>query len=120
MSNIETRPWGTFEVLYEAPGIKVKRLTVSPGKRLSLQRHKHRKEFWQYIKATNATFETYWPHTKMWSKHNVVANSTESISEGVWHRVENISGELEIIEIQTGSYLGEDDIERMADDYGRV
>jgi mannose-6-phosphate isomerase-like protein (cupin superfamily) len=119
---LEYRPWGTFEVLFEAPGIKVKRLIVNPGHRLSLQRHKHRKEVWHVIKADKATVEytNNYEYGEGWNKIPLTLDSVITIWPNTWHRLENVSGELEILEVQTGTYLGEDDIERMADDYGRA
>ena len=110
----ETRPWGTFLTIEEGPGYKVKRLTVEPGKRLSLQRHHHRAEHWVVIEGVARV---------------VVAGRTRrlgprksvDVPRRAWHRIENPGAErLVIIEVQHGPYLGEDDIERRQDDFGRV
>lgn len=108
------RPWGTYTVLDEGAGFKVKRLVVHPGASLSLQLHHHRSEHWVVVhgvaKVTNGEQEFLLP-----------ANQATYIPVGTKHRLANPGTEsLEIIEVQTGSYLGEDDIVRFADLYGRV
>lgn len=109
-----SRPWGYYEVLLDEPGLKVKKIVVEPGRRLSLQRHRFRSEHW-YIAEGAATV--------LLESNEFVMNAGASadIAEGAVHRLAN-PGErpLVIIEIQQGSYLEEDDIERFADDYGRA
>jgi mannose-6-phosphate isomerase-like protein (cupin superfamily) len=111
----DERPWGNYTVLDEGEGFKVKRIEVLPGKRLSYQRHARRAEHWQIVcgtaKVTLNAAETL-----------VERGGTIDIPAGTKHRVENPSeGErLVFIEIQLGDYLGEDDIERFEDDFGRV
>ncbi|MDX2232112.1 MAG: phosphomannose isomerase type II C-terminal cupin domain [Leptolyngbyaceae cyanobacterium bins.349] len=109
----DIRPWGSFTVLDEGPGYKIKRIEVNPGHRLSLQMHYHRSEHWIVVSGTARVFcddqeiilcsnqSTYVPQTKV-------------------HRLENPGViPLVVIEVQNGDYLGEDDIVRFQDDYLR-
>jgi len=114
MEEDNKRPWGYYEVLSDAPDHKVKRIVVSPGGILSLQRHKERAEHWFIVSGSGvATLER--------KKYPVMPGSAIDIPAGAAHRMENISSkELVLIEIQTGTYFGEDDIERLEDKYGRV
>ena len=108
------RPWGYYVVLSDEPDHKVKRIVVNPGKRLSLQRHQKRKEHW-YIVAGKAlvTLEN--------EQKELHAGDAVDIPQGVAHRIENLlESPVIFIEIQTGDYFGEDDIERLDDDYGRI
>lgn len=113
-SRFEQRPWGSFTVLDEGPDYKVKRIEVLPGKRLSYQRHARRSEHWMIVAGSaNVTLDG----------QEVILNigDTISIDVGASHRVENpASTTLVFIEIQRGSYLGEDDIVRLEDDFGRA
>jgi mannose-1-phosphate guanylyltransferase/mannose-6-phosphate isomerase len=107
------RPWGSYTVLEEGEGYRIKRLTVQPGKRLSLQRHYHRSEHWVVISGTARVVV---------DEREVLLRQGEStfIPAGVLHRLENPGKiPLEVIEVQIGQYLGEDDIERIEDDFGR-
>lgn len=107
------RPWGSWFVLDEGNGYKVKRIEVSPHGRLSYQTHAHRAEHWVVISGTA---------TCMVNGETIVATSGETVSieVGDAHRIANEHDEpLVIIEIQRGSYTGEDDIVRLEDDYGR-
>ena len=108
------RPWGRYLVLEEGPGWKVKRIDVAPGKRLSYQRHKSRAEHWMVVAGRARV-------TLQGEVLELAAGSTVDIPPGSAHRVEN-PGEvpLTFIEIQRGEYLGEDDIERLEDDFGRA
>ena len=93
---------------------KVKRITVYPGKRLSLQRHRHRSEHWVIIKGTALV---------TLNNEEIQRTKGESIDipVGTIHRVKNIGADnLAFIEIQQGDYFGEDDIERIEDDFGRI
>ena len=113
MEKINKRPWGHYEVLSDAPDHKVKRIVVEPQGRLSLQRHKLRDEHWFVVAG----------HGRAVVEGTDVplrAGSVIDIPAPARHRVENSSTEnLVIIEVQTGEYFGEDDIERLEDDYGR-
>lgn len=109
----DERPWGNYQVLEDAETHKVKRLVVSPGHRLSYQRHARRAEHW-YVVAGEATV------TLDGEIVQVVAGSAIDIPRGAAHRVANQAEEpLVFIEVQVGDYFGEDDIERLDDDYGR-
>ena len=108
------RPWGYYQVLSHEPDHKVKRIVVYPGKRLSLQRHRKRDEHW-YIVAGTALV------TLDDSKINVQEGESLNIKREMLHRVMNPgNANLVFIEVQTGEYFGEDDIERIEDDFGRT
>jgi mannose-1-phosphate guanylyltransferase len=107
------RPWGYYDLVDSGEGFQVKRIVVNSGAKLSLQKHKYRAEHWVVVKGValvtcgDKIFE-------------LVENQSTYIPQGSLHRLENHQDiPLEIIEIQTGSYLGEDDIIRLADDYQR-
>jgi mannose-6-phosphate isomerase len=110
----ERRPWGSFHTLEEGPGYKVKRLVILPGQRLSLQKHRHRAEHWVVV-AGCATV-TNGPKVLALARRACTV-----IRRQAWHRIEN-RGRIPavVIEVQHGTYLGEDDIVRKQDDYGRV
>ena len=110
----DRRPWGTFTVLDEGDGFKVKRIEVLPGKRLSYQKHAQRAEHWIVVQGTaKVTLDD--------EEINVPAGEAIDISVGSAHRVENADTELLVfIEVQRGAYLGEDDIVRLQDDFGRA
>ena len=108
------RPWGWYEAIDQGPQHQVKRISVSPGARLSLQKHQHRAEHWIVVSGTarvtcdDQIFELF-------------ENQSTYIPQGSVHRLENLGTlPLEIIEVQSGSYLGEDDIVRFEDNYGRA
>ena len=108
------RPWGSYTILAEGEGYKVKRITIKPGAKLSLQMHYHRSEHWTVISGTG----------KLTLDDKVVIfkeNESTYIPSAVKHRLEN-PGQipLSIIEVQNGRYLGEDDIVRFDDEYGRL
>ncbi|MEE4304376.1 MAG: cupin domain-containing protein, partial [Wenzhouxiangella sp.] len=107
------RPWGSFTVLEDAEDCKVKRLVVKPGGILSLQRHKHRSEHWTVVSGE--------AKVRVGDEERIYgADETVEIPVGSLHRLENPGSEdVHIIEVQTGSYFGEDDIERLEDIYGR-
>jgi mannose-6-phosphate isomerase len=112
-SQREERPWGTYEVLHEAPQFLVKQITVTPGHRLSYQRHRKRNEHWVIVSGTG--FATIADEDRRLGPGVVV-----QVPVGTAHRVTNDGSEnLTFVEVQTGSYFGEDDIERLEDDYGR-
>jgi len=107
------RPWGTYTILEDSDGYKIKRIEVKPEKRLSLQRHKHRNEHWIVVSG-QATVTI--------NEKTFLLNENEStyIKAGDIHRLSNdTNAPLVIIEAQVGSYTGEDDIERLDDDYKR-
>ena len=108
-----TRPWGRYEILQESDSHKVKCIWVTPGKRLSYQRHQKRAEHW-FMVAGSARV------TLNGVVSELKAGQTIDIGIGDLHRIENTgSDDLVFIEVQSGSYFGEDDIERIEDDYGR-
>ena len=109
----DRRPWGTFTVLDEGENFKVKRIEVLPGKRLSYQKHAQRAEHWFVVQGTaKVTLDD----------REIIVSAGEAIdiAVGSAHRVENPGEELLVfIEVQRGAYLGEDDIVRLQDDFGR-
>ncbi|HDR9226330.1 TPA: mannose-1-phosphate guanylyltransferase/mannose-6-phosphate isomerase [Burkholderia vietnamiensis] len=108
------RPWGCYDSVDRGERFQVKRIVVDPGARLSLQMHHHRAEHWTVVKGTAAV-------TRGDEQFLLGENESTYIPMGVRHRLENPGRlPLEIIEVQTGSYLGEDDIVRFDDAYGRV
>ncbi|MDR4464366.1 MAG: mannose-1-phosphate guanylyltransferase/mannose-6-phosphate isomerase [Nitrospira sp.] len=108
------RPWGSYTVLEEGPGFKVKRVTVNPGGRLSLQMHHQRSEHWVVIAGTARV-------TRDQEVFDLKVGESTGIPVKTKHRLENPGQEtVHIIEVQNGPYLGEDDIVRFNDDYGRV
>ncbi len=107
------RPWGTYDSVEAGPGYQVKRLSVKPGGAMSLQRHRHRAEHWVVVAGIARI-------TRDDEVFELRANESTYIPVGAKHRIENPGSEtLHIIEVQTGDYLGEDDIERFEDRYGR-
>jgi mannose-6-phosphate isomerase-like protein (cupin superfamily) len=111
---ITRRPWGWFRTLAQGSGFQVKEIVVHPGAKLSLQRHKFRAEQW--IVASGEASVTVGERVM-----RLAARGYVEIARGEVHRLANPSSHpLRVIEVQTGTYLGEDDIERLADDYGRV
>jgi mannose-6-phosphate isomerase len=110
----EQRPWGSYTVLDEGHHYKVKRLEVLPGKRLSYQKHTQRTEHWMVVQGrANVTLEG--------QEITVETGGAMDVPLGAAHRIANPGNEtLVLIEIQRGSYLGEDDIIRLQDDYGRA
>lgn len=108
------RPWGSYTVLEEGPGFKVKRVTVNPGGRLSLQMHHQRSEHWVVISGTARV-------TRDQEAFDLHVGESTAIPVKTKHRLENPGKEtVHIIEVQNGPYLGEDDIVRFKDDYGRI
>ena len=108
------RPWGTYTVLQEGSRFKIKRIEVKPGASLSLQMHRHRSEHWVVVsgmaRVVNGEREFF-----------VSTNESTFIPPGHRHRLENPGVDnLVVIEVQSGEYLGEDDIVRFQDAYGRV
>ncbi len=107
------RPWGTYETIDDGERFQVKRITVKPGAALSLQMHHHRAEHWVVVRGTARV-------TRGEESFLVSENESTYIPIGVRHRLENPGKlPLELIEVQSGAYLGEDDIVRFEDNYGR-
>ena len=107
------RPWGTYTILEEAPGYKIKRIVVKPGKRLSLQKHYHRSEHWIVVSGTATVYVGG-------EERLIRPNESTYIKMGEPHRLANY-GKIPVvlIEAQVGEYTGEDDIVRIEDDYQR-
>ena len=107
------RPWGYYESMDQGDRFQVKRISVKPGEKLSLQMHHHRAEHWVVVEGTALVARN--DETLL-----VEENQSTYIPIGVWHRLENPGKiDLKLIEVQSGAYLGEDDIVRRDDDYGR-
>jgi len=108
------RPWGSYTVLEVGTMYKIKRLDVSPGEKLSLQKHEQRAEHWVVVAGTAHVINGE-------DEFDLQTNESTYIPAGTKHRLENRGTEpLQIIEVQTGAYLGEDDIIRLEDNYGRA
>jgi mannose-6-phosphate isomerase-like protein (cupin superfamily) len=113
MNYKEERPWGWFEILYEEAELKVKRIMVKPGKRLSLQSHERRAENWVIVQGKGL-------FTLDDRTFDLEPQQSVFIPKKSRHRMENPGrDELVFIEVQTGTYLGEDDITRFQDDFDR-
>ena len=110
----EERPWGRFFVLHDEPTYKLKRIEVDPGERLSYQYHHKRSESWTIVEGVGTiTLDDV--------IRNYLKGETILIPQGVKHRIENKGQEKVVfIEVQTGTYFGEDDIVRIEDDYNRA
>ena len=107
-------PWGAWSVLDEGERFKVKRIEVLPGRRLSFQKHYQREEHWYVVKGR--ALVTIEGESRPLGEGECVAISREA-----FHRIENVGdATLIFIEVQRGDYLGEDDIVRISDDYGRA
>jgi mannose-6-phosphate isomerase-like protein (cupin superfamily) len=108
------RPWGWYQTVAEADGNKIKRIGVLPGQQISLQKHRHRAEHWVVVKGVARV--TLDDHT-----FDLAAGQHCDIARGQVHRLGNPTREpVEIVEVQFGAYLGEDDIVRLSDDFGRA
>jgi mannose-6-phosphate isomerase len=109
----ELRPWGSFTVLEEGQGYKIKRIEVKPGHRLSLQMHHHRSEHWIVIAGIAKVIRDG-------EEMMLCVNESTYVPRFTSHRLENPGRvPLILIEVQNGEYLGEDDIVRFEDDYAR-
>jgi mannose-6-phosphate isomerase-like protein (cupin superfamily) len=108
------RPWGFYRVLEDKPSYKVKRIHIHPGMRLSLQRHQRRSEHWTVVEGEALA--------TVGDEHRLLRpGGSVDIARGALHRIGNSGSEpLVFIEVQRGEYFGEDDIERLEDDFGRV
>ena len=110
----DQRPWGFYRVLEDEADHKVKRIVVQPGMRLSLQRHWRRSEHWHVVSGRAIA-------TRDGEDLALAAGESVDIATGVAHRMMNPGPDpLAFIEVQRGSYFGEDDIERLEDDFGRA
>jgi len=110
----DQRPWGFYKILSDTPNHKVKCINVYPGQRLSCQRHFRRSEHWYVISGKAVV-------TKNGEEIERVSGQAIDLPVGTWHRVRNPGSQnMVFIEVQTGDYFGEDDIERSEDDYNRV
>jgi len=108
------RPWGTYTILQEAEGFKIKRIEINPNASISLQTHKHRSEHWIVVKGMATVVNGN-------DLFSITTGESTTIPAGNRHRLSNPGNELLIIiEVQYGQYLGEDDIVRFEDMYGRV
>ena len=111
---MEERPWGRFFVLHHEPKYKLKRLEVDPGQRLSYQYHQNRSEVWTIVEGIGTI-------TLDGKIKDYKEGETVLIPKGVKHRIQNNNSQkVVLIEVQTGSYFGEDDIIRVEDDYNRT
>ena len=109
----DVRPWGRYEILSESSDHKVKRIIVNAGARFSYQRHHHRSEHW-FIVSGQAKI------THNGVEFSMGAGDSIDIAQGDLHRLASVGSEpVVFIEVQSGSYFGEDDIERIEDDYDR-
>jgi mannose-6-phosphate isomerase-like protein (cupin superfamily) len=110
----DERPWGRYEVLLDDDDCKVKRIVVKPGSRLSYQRHAQRAEHWFVVRGHGQV-------TLDDAIVEVAPGTAVDIPTGAAHRMHNTGDEpLVFVEVQRGSYFGEDDIERLDDDFGRA
>ncbi len=110
---MDIRPWGKYEVLLDTPNYKVKRITVKPGQRLSYQYHNHRSEVWTVVSGVGL-------YTIDGISQEAGYGQSIKIKKRAHHRIENEKDDLLVfIEVQTGTYFGEDDIVRLDDDYDR-
>ena len=110
----DRRPWGFYIVLSDEPDHKVKRIVIYPGKRLSLQRHRRRSEHWHVVNGEALV-------TLNDKEISLKKGESVDIPFDAAHRIKNTGKEnLVFIEIQQGDYFGEDDIERIEDDFGRI
>ena len=115
MSKLEVRPWGSYEVMAHSTGYQVKRLVIKPSSRLSLQWHSHRAERWVVVSGTASVILED-------SEFVVGYGGIVDIPQRAVHRLINNdeTEDLIVIEVQIGDYLGEDDIVRVEDDFGRT
>ncbi len=110
----ETRPWGSFTILEETESYKTKRIDVNPGKRLSYQSHEKRDELWIIVAGSAKITLDDKDHFLKYGENIVIKTKQK-------HRIENVGDEIcSFIEVQTGTYFGEDDIVRYEDDFKRA
>ncbi len=114
LSEIEKRPWGNYHIIAKGNGYQIKEMNINPKNKQSLQKHKHRSEYWQVIEGEGKVYLED-SEIKLKTGDNIF------IPKGSLHRLENTSKQnLMIVEIQIGDIISEDDIVRVEDDYGRV
>ena len=114
MLEVGDRPWGKYYVLADEPHYKLKRIEVEPGHKLSYQYHHHRQEYWTIVQGEAIV-------TLDDREHSLTYGESIAIPQGARHRIKNSGKELLIfVEVQTGTYFGEDDIVRLEDDYKRI
>lgn len=114
MLEIGERPWGKYYVLEDEPHYKLKRIEVNPGQRLSYQYHHHRQEFWTIVEGDAVVVLDG-------EEHSLKYGESIFIPQGAKHRIMNLSEKpLVFVEVQTGTYFGEDDIVRLDDEYDRA
>lgn len=108
------RPWGWYQTVSESQGYKIKRIGILPGQQISLQKHHQRAEHWVVVQGT--------AHVTLGERSlDLTLGQHCDIALGQVHRLANLTTHpLEIVEVQFGAYLGEDDIVRLSDDYGRA
>lgn len=112
--NLFQRPWGSYYNAHEEDGFKIKKITVKPQSRLSLQSHEQRAEHWVVVRGDALV-------TVGEKEYRMGADSYIYIPKGSIHRLQNLGNEdLILVEVQLGAYLGEDDIKRYQDDYNRI
>lgn len=114
MNEIDIRPWGKYEVLLDSDNCKVKIITVNPGGKLSYQYHRHRQEQWTCVQGKVSVVLNQ-------VLHELHPGDSIEIPQGAEHRAFNDTMETAVfIEVQTGTYFGEDDIVRIKDEYNRI
>ena len=113
-AQVDKRPWGHYQVLAESPHFKAKLITVLPGQQISYQSHARREEHWTLVRGSGEVILAD-------QTIPVKSGSHVFIPIGAKHRIRNTGSEaIEFVEVQTGTYFGEDDIVRYSDDYGRA
>lgn len=118
MTNREERPWGEYTILVDAPDYKVKTITVKAGQQLSLQSHKQRHEYWTIVSGTGYFIGGY--DQEHLGAELVKPGDVLDIPPEMLHRIKAGGSDLVFIEVQLGTYFGEDDITRYEDDFGRA
>jgi mannose-6-phosphate isomerase-like protein (cupin superfamily) len=115
--NRVVRPWGWYCSVFESASIKIKTLYVNPNQRLSLQRHRFRAEHWYAIEGSGVALVE---NDGVLESRTLRAGGSVDIAMGTKHRLSGGSSGILIVEVQTGTTLSEDDIERFEDDFGRA
>lgn len=111
---MDIRPWGSFTIIADEPGLRIKRIAILPGKRLSLQRHSHRAEHLYVLTGEGSALVDG-------HEHRLQPGTSVDIPLGAVHRFANTgNSDLVIVELETGEIISEEDIERFEDDFGRT